>query len=70
VVAIAPTTFAIRCLICLKSCYLPADGAMSQPELGSRFGIAARPGGNLEDAQGIEWWEAMHRTREENEQCP
>jgi hypothetical protein len=43
---------------------------MSQPELGSRFGIAARPGGNLEDAQGIEWWEAMHRTREENEQCP
>jgi hypothetical protein len=33
---------------------------MSQPEFGSRFSIAARPGGNLEDAQGIEWREAMH----------
>ena len=45
---------------CLKSRYLPADGAMGQPEFGSRFSIAACPGGNLEDAQGIEWREAMH----------
>ena len=44
----------------LKSRDLPADGAMGQPEFGSGFSIAARPGGNLEDAQGIEWREATH----------
>jgi hypothetical protein len=43
---------------------------MSQPEFGSRFSIAVRPGGNLEDAQGIEWREAMHEpVRKMNNTC-
>jgi len=37
---------------------------MGQPEFGSGFGIAARPSGDLEDAQSVERKGTTHSNRE------
>jgi hypothetical protein len=41
---------------------LPADGAVGQSEFHSGFRIAACSSGDLEDAQGVEWKGAPHRS--------
>jgi hypothetical protein len=41
--------------------YLPADGAVGQPEFHSGFGIAAGSSSDLEDAQSVERKGTPHR---------
>ena len=41
---------------------LTADGPVGQAEFSRRGGVAARPGGDLEDAQGMKGGKTAHRT--------
>ena len=50
----------------LQKADLPADGAVGQAELRRRLGIAGRPRGDLEDAQGIQGWQLAHGNRDES----